>query len=205
MIAPYKIFEAKLTGLFASVEPKFQEATVNRYLSIARGNYKSYMDMLSGPKPERINYRALDAPQYVSWKGGMSCDWDGRVRAAQAGLFYCDEKRATDDAMMSVRRAREHFIFKHSKKLANATKLRTDRPTISGTLRFNVSVQGVLVVSYANGDKFDIVMSMIVNSRSSMRGYTSFYQFPARFSNVQLGGQTVKSRVSEQWMSENFK
>lgn len=206
MISKEKAIQAKLTGLFAQVEPKFRLDTIARYVARAEGNFKSWMELLAGPEPprDRFYWDATSCPQYVTWDGGMSGAWADKVAAAGRGEYRADIKRATQDAIDSVRYAREHFISKQTKKITNATTLRPERPSIAGTLKYNVLIEGILTFLYKNGDRFDVVMSMIVNHRYT-RGYTSFYQFPARFTNVTLGGQPVTARLSEKWMSENFK
>jgi hypothetical protein len=205
-ITPAKTIEVKLTALFALVEPKFREATINRYLLTARSQFAGYKELLAGEEPprDRWYHDVVSTPQYVSWTGGMSTTWEARVKAMADGVFFCNEKKATEDAIASVRYAREHFISKQTKKLTNATQLRTDRPTIEGTLKYNVLIEGSMSFKYKNGDSFALTMSMIVNHRFE-RGYTSFYQFPARFGNVYIGGKRAEGRISEKWMSENFK
>lgn len=207
MIKPEAAFSARLTGLFAQVEPQFRKDTVARYVAQATANYNSWMKRLAGPEPPRDcwYHDAVSSPQYVTWDGGMTSTWEGKVEAAKRGEFRADIKRAEQDANDSVDYAKQHFISKQTKKLTNATKLRTDRPTIAGKLRYKVLIEGTLRLEYPNGDRFEVVMSMIVNHRYE-RGCTTFYQFPARFCNVKLGGLLVMpARVSEKWMADNFK
>lgn len=201
-----KIIQAKLTNLFGKVEPQFRLDTIARYVERANNNFALWIATLTGPEPprDRHYHDAVRCPQYVTWTGGMGSSWAAKVEASKRGEFRADIKLATTDAIASVTYAREHFIAKQSKKILNATTHREDRPTIAGTLKYKVLIEGTLSFDYPNGDHFDIVMSMIVNHRYT-RGYTSFYQFPARFTNVKLAGEVVTARLSELWMAENFK
>lgn len=210
MIKPETRFSARLTGLFLQVEQQFRDDTVARYKLVAESEWKSWEKLLTGPEPEKKRTfgfgSVLDPPKYVRCKAGSySPNWDMLVASFNRGDWEKNEAAAIRDANDSVDYAKQHFISKQSKKLANATKLRTDRPTIAGKLIYKVLIEGSLTLKYPNGDSFLIVMSMIVNHRYT-RGYTSFYQFPARFCNVKMAGEFVKpARVSEKWMSEHFK
>lgn len=206
MISNQKAIQAKLTGLFVKVEPKFRSDTIARYVDVANTNFALWIATLTGPEPPRDQHYhdAVRCPDYVTWDGGIGSSWQAKVEASKRGEFRADVAKATRDANASVDNAKLHFISKHTKKITNATTHRTDRPTIAGTLRYRVVVQGTLTFTYKNGDSFEVVMSMIVNHRYT-RGYTSFYQFPARFTNVKLAGEVVTARMSERWMAENFK
>lgn len=199
---------AKLTGLFVQVEPLFRADTIARYKIQAESQFKGWVTMLEGEKPKETRTMfgsILSPPDYVkNTKGSYSIAWDMLVASHKRGEWSCDLVKAERDANASVDYAKEHFITKQTKKIANATKLRTDRPTIDGMLRYNVLIEGTLTFKYPNNDCFALTMSMIVNHRYS-RGYKSFYQFPARFGNVYIAGKRADGRISEKWMSENFK
>ncbi len=206
-VKPENAIRAKLGGLFMQVEPQFRADTIERYKATAEGQFDAWVKLLAGEEPprDRWYHDTTRCPQYVGHTGGSySPTWSMLVAAQSRNEWYCNFKRAEKDANDSVDYAKEHFITKQTKKITNATKLRTDRPTISGTLRYRVLIEGTLTFTYPNGDRFNVVMSMIVNHRYE-RGYTSFYQFPARFTDVHLDGKPTTARMSEKWMSENFK
>lgn len=206
MINKAKAVEAKLRGLFLQVEPQFRRDTVARYVDLANRQFTSWLELLEGPEPprDRHYHESVACPQYVTWDGGMGSSWEAKVAAAKRGEYRANIQRATSDANASVDYAKEHFISKQTKKITNATTHRTDHPSIAGKLRYKVVIEGTLTFQYKNGDSFQVVMSMIVNHRYT-RGYTSFYQFPARFTNVNMAGTLVTDRMSERWMAENFK
>jgi hypothetical protein len=201
-------FENALTTMFAQAEPAFREFTVKRYMARATEQFEQWSKLLSGEEPpkDRRYHDRLHRPDYVGVHGGTySLYWDGMVANFKAGKFYCNIDRAVKDANDAVDCAKTHFVSKQSKKLKNATKLRTDSPSLEGHLHFNgLIVTGTLKVTFPNGDWFTIELDMIVNHRYS-RGHKSFYQFPARFKECEIAGQRQKVRLSEKWMSEHFK
>jgi hypothetical protein len=201
------VFTAKLTELFESVEPQFRAATIERYRRHAELTHRSWLERMAKPKPAdlRLAREALRLPEYTkSTKGSWNPTWEVMVQDIAAGLFIIDYARAEQDANRSVSSAKEHFIAKQSKKLANATKRRKGTPKLRGELKCDSVVTGHLMVLYNAQDHFILTMNMIVNHRYQ-RGYTSFYQFPARFTNVHIDGVLqTGSRISEFWMGENF-
>jgi hypothetical protein len=202
-----QVFIDKLTAMFESVEPAFREETVKRYRAAAAAQLKYWLTLLEGPEPQRgRNYwEETSVPQYVvTTAGSYSPSWQSKVDLAKQGKWVADYVRAERDANNSVDDAKLHFIAKQSKKLANATKLHKGLPTLTGSLKLNVVIEGHLLVSYKNGDGFRLEMSMIVNHRYQ-RGCTTFYQFPARFKDVCCKAELPKGNISEKWMSENFK
>lgn len=201
------IFTPKLTAMFEAVEPEFRKATVAEYRTQAQNQLAGWLELLRGPEPERNAYYYVSTamPQYVL------CDqhthphlWSDKQAAAKRGVYKANFKAAERDANASVDYAKVHFVEKQAKKLTNATKLHRGTPELDGKLHFKVLVTGELHVTYKNGDRFSIALDMIVNYRYTT-GFKSFYQFPARFYGVILGGSAPKARLSEKWMSENFK
>ena len=199
-----KSIRQRLTNLFEQVEPAFQKDTIDRYIAHAKAEHTAWIKLLKGPEPprDRFYYMKVSIPHYVTWKGAFGSSWQAKVDAIDE--FKCNKKKATSDAIAAVRDAKSHFIEKQTRKITNATRLRKDRPTIKATLRYEVRIEGVMKFKYPNGDSFALHMGMIVNYRHT-RGFTSFHQFPARFKDVILNGEPVKARLSESWMSQNFK
>jgi hypothetical protein len=199
-------FNQRLTELFEQVEPQFRADTIARYRAVAENQFKGWVTMLEGPEPPQGPWYSVGTacPDYVTWDGGMGTTWKAKVDALKAGKYRINYQKAGRDANDSVTYAKQHFIAKQTKKLVNATKLRKDRPAIEGMLVYNVLIEGTLIVKYPNGDYFVINMSMIVNHRYE-RGYKSFYQFPARFSQAVINETKVTARLSEKYMSENFR
>lgn len=200
-------YSKRLTKLFEQVEPQFRADTVARYVGTAKGNLEAWLNLLKGPEPPRVIgtfRRSWEVPNYVDHKDGVyPLFWLKLQEEAKAGKWTANVARAARDANNSVDYAKHHFISKQSRKLENATKLCEDRPSISGKLVYNVLIEGTLRIKFSNGSRFDIVMSMIVNHRYE-RGFTQFYQFPARFTNVVVNESMPTARTSEKWMSENF-
>lgn len=208
-------FTKKLTSLFESVEDKFREETIARYKRIAVAQYEHWVDTLRGEEPENrgIHGRmakndAMARPQYVrcleTKPNYMPKTWLSLREEINKGLYEVDFAKAEKDANDSVTYAKQHFIAKQSNKIANACQSRPDSEIkeLVGTLACNGVVTGLLTVHCLGGDKFTIHMNMIVNHRFE-RGFTSFYQYPARFCDVYLRGATFK-KASEKWMMENF-
>lgn len=204
-------FETKLTEMFSVVEPAFRKATLLRYREAADRQLAGWLRLLEGDEPPRNMYYNIvtSQPQYVRrLKSSDSYEhpnaWELKQTIAKTGGYRADYEKAKKDANALVDQAKQHFISKQTKKLTTATKLRTDTPKLGGTLSFNgVVVTGHLLVTY--GDSlFRLDMSMIYNHRYE-RGYTEFYQFPARFKTVVIAGERATGRISEKWMSENFR
>lgn len=215
-------FQKKLTRMFEQVEAQFRAETVERYERHAGLQVSAWMLRLGTDEPmwtpeshkseREFNWDKADSikpPQYAKRVKDIDTSVDYRITWEQmrdrinAGVYDVDLKQAAKDANDSVDAAKANFIAKQSKKLENATVLRTDFRSMKGSLKCNGVVTGYLHVFFKNGDKFSIHMNMIVNYRYS-RGYTSFHQFPARFYDVVLGGEPVK-KVSEQWLKDNYR
>lgn len=195
-------FEKKLTAMFAIVEPEFRDATVKKYVTSAESQLDSWISTLKGPEPPYNPYFwAGNPPHYVRCKSGAySRAWADK----QKQEWFADVEGAKRDAIDSVRRAREHFIQKQSKKLATAIQRYDGIPKLDGNLVFNgLVVTGHLTVKYGSGSSFRIDMDMIVNHRFNTGN--SFYQFPARFKDAVLYGVKMEGRLSEAFMAQNFK
>lgn len=201
------IYTKKLTQLFEQVEPLFRSETIDRYRRHADLTHRAWLERMAGPKPEhaRMASDASRLPEYTkSTKGSWNPNWETMVRDIAEGMFVIDYAQAEQDANRAVSGAKENFIAKQAAKLTNATKLRTGTPKLDGLLRCNGVVTGHLSVKYNKNDHFILTMNMITNHRYE-RGYTSFYQFPARFTDVHIGGEKKTGvKISEKWMGENF-
>ncbi len=212
-------FTAKLTKLFEAVEPKFREETIGRYKAIALGQYEGWKTIMEGEEPKGDTWyarqdraAAMACPQYVKPLRDLHAErhymiptWEQVRGYLRDGAYEVDFQKAESDAIHSVCSAKHHFISKQSKKLENACKLRDLRTLtkLEGSLSCNGVVTGFLTVRFSGGDQFTLNMSMIVNHRYE-RGYTSFYQYPARFGAVVIGDWHPTDRISEKWMAENF-
>lgn len=197
-------FTAKLTELFVQVEPHFLKARIEDYRRMAETQHKVWTENMVGPIPEgwrevaaklRVPaYTKCNQPSYASY-------WDYMVKHVAAGHFEINYDKAEKDARFEVAQAKVGFVKKNSSKLANATKLRTGKPKVDGSLAYvGGIVTGRLAVVYGAGDKFDLAMSIKWNYRNGR----SYHQFPAIFQNVLIGGKRPATRISENWMGENF-
>lgn len=198
-----------LTRIFEEVEPKFREQQIVSYKAQASSQLEWVLSWLDGPEPDgkTKTWHDFSIPRYVNVAGGAWYrGWDALQRIRKEGGFRAAFERAEADANRSVDAAKAHFITKQCKKLDNATKNHPGESQVSGFLRLDGSgiIAGRLKVEYKNGDEFTLNMSVIVNYRHA-RGFTSFYQFPARFTRVKLNGEFVKARLSEGWMEDNFR
>ncbi len=208
-----KTFNEKLTAMFEEIEPEFLAKQKERFKNMATSQFEGWMSYLNGPKPTKTEKRSfwqIRMPEFVKVKSGSySVQWEALQSAKERGEFSADYAKAEREAIDTVKYAKLHFITKQDKKLTNATKSHTGSPELSGRLGFNSVgvITGVLIASYENGDQFQVDMSVIVNYRYNSRsgGSGGFYQFPARFALARIGGESVKARLSEKWMSENFK
>lgn len=204
-------FDTILTKMFEQVEPQFRAAQVAHYRDVAERQLEGWKTRMNGPKPEnnREVWDCMAQPRYVvtadSKKYRYVSGWDELRDAINDGHYRVNYEAAERDANDSVDAAKAHFVSKQAKKLANATKNHSGKPKLTGKLSFSARITGVLNVEFGKGDCFSLDMSMIVNYRSGRRGYTSFYQFPARFVGVQIKGKRPTARVSEKWMEKNFK
>lgn len=218
-------FKNKLTNLFEKVEPQFREETVARYKAWAQSSYESWKTRVLGDEPQ-----PPEGPKYSRQRSEFDHDKRQTMRLPEYTMpiseevepidFYADDawaklreqiakglytvnfKKAERDANFEVDGAKLHFIKKQTAKLDNACQ-HVKHLIVSGELSCNKVVTGFMLVK-AGDDQFTLTMNMIVNHRYG-RGYTSFYQFPARFTNVILGGEKQKGSISEAWMAENFK
>ncbi len=95
-------------------------------------------------------------------------------------------------------------MLKNSRKLATATQLKKKKPTLNGALCWNqwprATVTGLLTVDYGDS-QFNLHMSIKINYRDGR----PYHQFPAIFAHVLIKGVAPKARMSEKWLSENFK
>lgn len=201
------IFTPKLTAMFEAVEPDFRKATIAEYRSQADLQLAGWLELLKGPEPEQnvYYYIATQQPQYVLCKlPTHPFTWADKQAAAAKNQYVVNYTASDRDANAAVSYAKEHFISKQAKKFTNATKSHRGTPELTGKLQCSVLCTGELNVKYKNGDEFSVVLDMIVNYRYQT-GFKSFYQFPARFYGVILGGEAVKERVSEKWMGDHFK
>ena len=126
--------------------------------------------------------------------------------AIAEGLYTADHRKAEDEATAYVRQAELNFVAKQSQKLASAVGSR-EVTALEGTLSLERGVvTGSLTVTCGD-DKFTAIMEIKTNYRyganAANRKLTVYAQYPTRFKNVTLGGQTFKSK-SEKWLSENF-
>jgi len=197
-------FADKLLAMFEEVEPDFRAALIKQYREIADRQLEVWLKSLEGPEPTgRFAWEQRRPPEFVTHDEALAPIWSNYQKFRS--VFRADYKKAERTANTSVDNAKLHFISKQSKKLANATKLAKGKPKLTGHLALRVMVvTGSLLVEYKRS-KFTLTMSMIVNYRHQ-RGFKSFYQFPARFANVEIDGiPQIGTRVSEAWMEKNFK
>lgn len=80
--------------------------------------------------------------------------------------------------------------------------MKLGKPTVLGAIAYQGGVvTGTLNVYYTGKLRFDLYMSIKTNYRHGR----AYYQFPAIFREVLIAGQKPTSRISEKWLSENFK
>ncbi len=214
---------AKLTSLFAKVEPHFRQGEINAYREEADSQLVGWkIRVEKGPVKREVGMGAWDfdytvnhVPGYVTyphekWKdnfGLMSGDDDRRFEVYKvilaANEFKADYKRSDRDANAAVDGAKHHFIQKQSLKVSNAIGTRKDIKSVSGLLEYRGVITGNLKVVCENGDEFTLNMTMIVNHRNANGNYTSFYQYPARFHGIHIGSKVINGE-SEKWMAEHF-
>lgn len=204
-------YESKLTAMFAEIEPEFRAKQSERYKTLATSQLEIWLKYLDGPKPDDTKRRlwSVRLPDFVDVHGGSyNPQWEAMQAMRKRGDFRCAYGRAEKAAKDSVDYAKLHFVTKQNKKLTNATKNHKGSPSLGGRLGFDSAgvIVGALTAVYENGDEFTVMMSVIVNYRYNSRtGGGGFYQFPARFGRVKMGGEVVKARLSEGWMERNFK
>ncbi len=200
----YKTFIKKLTDLFEQVEPIFLEATLQRYRRNAEMYHQAWLNRMAGPKPEnpRAEHDSMRVPQYTTTTGGSYAPyWDFMVRDIAAGKFIINYAHAERDAREEVASAKAGFVTKNSRKLNTATQLKRKSPSLNGCLSYNGGiVTGTLLVEYGKSH-FILAMSIKLNYRNGQ----PYYQFPAIFQHVMINGVAPKARMSEAWLSENFK
>jgi hypothetical protein len=204
-----KTFETALTAIFEAVEPEFRKRTVEHYRDIAKQQHSGWLNRLKEPEPVRsmLYFEITSPPKYsvIKAKDSRTPAYAGTWAQKQQANWQCDLNAAEKDANRSVDQAKEHFVSKMTAKLTNATKLRKDKPTLTGKLQFNgIVVEGDLYVEYKCGDYFRMTMQIITNYR---HGH-SYYQFPARFKDVGFGPKPARliphGPYSEAWLAKNF-
>ena len=202
-------FTKILTDMFETVEPAFRANQVNQYRALAIGQCKFWIEAilaLEGLEQAECyrQFHRLGHLEFVRFTTPtLTHSPAAYIQAAKAGVFapaYEKSERAAND---TVDYAKCHFIGKQTKKLSNATKNCTAEPEVESSLSFNGVVTGFLRLIYPDAG-FTVMMSIITNYRHE-RGFTSFHQFPARFTNATMHGKPVTARLSEAWMSENFR
>ena len=132
--------------------------------------------------------------------------WKGRKAIVDAGFFVADYDMAEREARAYVRDCEAAFVAKQSQKLASAVGDR-EVTALEGTLSLDRGVvTGTLTVT-CGADKFVAIMEIKTNYRYGMnaanRNLTVYAQYPTRFKNVTLNGETFKSK-SEKWLAEHF-
>jgi hypothetical protein len=201
-------FNDLLTELFEQVEDDFETALVARYRLMAKAQHESWLKRLEGPEPPlggfQSPYGLRNRPQYVTWEGNRNSNclyyeptiWG--IKAAHTHQYGIDYETAERDARMQVKLAKRNFVAKQSAKLENACGDRAVK--VEGKLSLETDIiTGALFVA-DEPDSFRLEMTIKQNCSSLGKW---FWQFPARFLSVCLGGEHHKSK-SEKWMKENF-
>ena len=208
-----------VASLFESVEPQFRAERVRAYESRANAQYENWMKRLSGEIAPPVqsegeahwkfrdrvhNYEAV--PEYVlNDRGAWNSAWSSKV--ADKERWHANLDKAREDANREVDGVKAVFLRKFTDKLNSAVGQRDGLQPLTGSMRMTAGfVAGVLHAVFANGDRFTLEMDVITNFRHESRGAGrfGFYQYPARFKNVQLAGNPPKGKLSEKWMEENF-
>jgi hypothetical protein len=212
-------YQTMLTQMFEAVEPAFRQHQIETCRLQAGVQLRSWEGQLQGPMPEakthgRSNWRFWSPGELVKTLPANGVDpltmgymvpsgWTARQEAFKQGRYVPDYEKAEKLANQSVDSAKAHFITKQTRKLESVAGHRTDRTRLDGDLTFrNGVITGYLTVEFGNGDAFGVEMSIKTNCRYQPR-YTQFHQFPARFVNVQKGGEKYKTKA-EAWFKDNF-
>lgn len=205
-----KLVQAKLTAMFAEVEPAFRAETRGRYKRQAEAEHHTWIERLEtsddGKYKSPHGYMNTYHPgQYVRYErrdefDGGPFTWNGQ-RIAK-GRYFPDYKRAERDADAAVEGARQTFLHRQGQKIAAALEGREDLKEAVGQLRFDGVIVGGITVRMENGDKFTLYTQIITNYRFEPR-YVAFYQFPSRFNAIVKDG-TKYTTKSVAWMEESF-